>query len=128
MEAEVETSVQSALAFEKTWNLCMNNMKQIGLGIRMWAQDHNDVLPASLVVLQNELNSAQLLTCPGDTTRNPVEDWQQLGPLSISYQYLLPNAPQAELAVDQPMTSCPIHGNVGMADGSVQRPSVPAQP
>jgi hypothetical protein len=48
----------------------VNNLKEIGIGFRMWAEDNGDVLPASLDLIHNELvNSDKLLADPATGER-----------------------------------------------------------
>ena len=70
---------------------CVNNLKQIGLAMRMWGNDHGDkfpwdVLPAEggaqnqtpyeiCMVSTNELNSPKILTCPSDGNHVKTSDW-----------------------------------------------------
>ncbi len=35
---------------------CVSNMKQIGLAVRIWANDHNDVFPPDFISVKEELN------------------------------------------------------------------------
>jgi len=96
---------------------CINNLKQIGLAARIWANDHNDVFPPDFVTMKNELNSPKVLFCPGDPTAVRVSEWSQLNPALISYRFLNPNG--NELDPQKQLTTCPIHGHVGFSDGSV---------
>lgn len=97
---------------------CVNNLKQIGLGARMWANDHKDVLPPDFLTMRNELNTPNILVCPSDNSKVRVADWAQLGPANLSYEFLSPGISETE----NPgivITRCPIHGHVGLLDGSV---------
>jgi prepilin-type N-terminal cleavage/methylation domain-containing protein len=91
---------------------CINNLKQIDLGLRMWASDQADkypwaVAPADggsrgsadwtdhLRVVSNELRTLPILTCPTDTDkmRRTATNWTTLrGDLHISY-FLGTNSP-----------------------------------
>jgi multidrug efflux pump subunit AcrA (membrane-fusion protein) len=128
MKTQATEAAQSAVAADQAARAasiaCINNLKQVCLGLRIWANDHNETLPPAVADLHNELNNPRVLTCPSDPLRNPVEDWQQLAPGSISYLYHLPNVAEAQANPEQPMVTCPIHGHVGRADGSV----IAAQP
>ncbi len=84
---------------------CVSNLKQIGLGFRMWSNDHGDRFPwqvpaseggtrefadlpyAALhyVVASNELNSPKILKCPTDTERTRTNVWDAPLHLSLSY-------------------------------------------
>jgi len=97
---------------------CINNLKQIGLAARLWANDHNDVFPPDFISMKDELNTPKILFCPADTAAIRVTEWSQLDPSAISYRFLNPNG--SETDPTKPLTTCPIHGHVGLCDGSVQ--------
>lgn len=78
---------------------CISNIKQIGLAMRMWANDHGEKFPMALSatnvgggtleyamtgevwrhfqILSNELNNPKVLVCPTDN-RTKVTDWNQV--------------------------------------------------
>jgi hypothetical protein len=84
---------------------CRSNLQQIGLGFRMWSNDHGELFPwqvpiadggtkelASLpyaafhyLAISNELNSAKILNCPNDTERIRANAWDAPLHLSLSY-------------------------------------------
>lgn len=84
---------------------CTSNLKQVGLGFRMWSNDHGEQFPwqspaadggtkefahlpyAALhyVVASNEFNSPKILTCPTDTNRIRTNVWEAPLHLSLSY-------------------------------------------
>ena len=106
---------------------CVNNLKQVGLAIRISAGDKGNVLPRSLVDLSNELGSPNILLCPADPrhTSNP-NGYKIWDPANVSYQYLTPGA-NADKVVNQVIVRCPFHNNELMGDGSVfQRPLHPS--
>ncbi len=98
---------------------CVNNMKQIGLAARIWSNDHKDVFPPDFITMKEEMNTPRILFCPADAAALRVTDWSELNPASISYRYLNPNGSDLEPA--KVLTTCPIHGHVGLSDGSVHR-------
>ncbi len=96
---------------------CINNLKQIGLAARIWANTHGDVLPPDFMTMRNELNTPKSLICPGDTTKLPVTPgWEQFNPGQITYEYPGAGAPETDPYVV--LARCPIHGNIGLVDGS----------
>jgi hypothetical protein len=100
---------------------CVNNMKQIGLAARMWSNDHNGKFPPDFSSISNELVTPKVLVCPGDRSKTRAMDWSMFGPDNVSYEYVQPGYDEK---VGRPQTvvfQCPIHGNVGLADGSVQQ-------
>jgi len=83
---------------------CVSNLKQVGLGFRMWSNDHGERFPWQLpaaeggtrefalspyaalhfTLVSNEFNSPKILTCPTDTNRTRTGSWDV--PLSgLSY-------------------------------------------
>ncbi|MDB6033489.1 MAG: hypothetical protein JWM16_3827, partial [Verrucomicrobiales bacterium] len=109
----------TALKTEANATRCVSNMKQIGLAMRIWANDHNNTFPPDLISAKNELNTPKILFCPDAPGGVQAKDWNQLNPATISYQYLNPNGNEAD--PQKPLTVCPIHGHMGLSDGSVHR-------
>jgi prepilin-type processing-associated H-X9-DG protein len=84
---------------------CTSNLKQIGLGFRMWSNDHGELFPWQVPVANggteelahlpyavphylaasNELNRAKILTCPNDSGRTRANAWNAPLHLSLSY-------------------------------------------
>jgi hypothetical protein len=85
--------------------VCINNLKQIGLGLRMWANDHQENFPwqvstneggtleyaDSLEVWRhfqtasNELMTPKILTCPTDIDRVRTANWTPLSNTNLTY-------------------------------------------
>jgi hypothetical protein len=101
---------------------CVSNMKQIGLAARIWSGEHKDKFPPDFLTMSNELHSPKILICPGDKSKAPAAVWSQFDPnQNVSYEFLTPNANANE--VQSAVFQCPIHGNIGLGDGSVQQAS-----
>lgn len=99
---------------------CVNNLKQVGLAARMWANDHGEVFPTGFLSMSNELSTPKILTCSGDKTRQRAQSWAQFDGSSVSYEWLVPpglREGDPQIAI----TRCPLHNNVGLSDGSVQQ-------
>jgi prepilin-type processing-associated H-X9-DG protein len=84
---------------------CVSNLKQIGLGFRMWSNDHGELFPWQVPIanggteelahlpyaalhylaVSNELNSAKILKCPDDAERTRTNSWDAPLHLSLSY-------------------------------------------
>jgi len=125
---------------------CVNHMKSIGLSFRTWAIDNDGNYPFNLStnkggtmelsargvdgfdinaarifqVMSNELSTPKVLICPADSKRQPAPNFESLQPANVSYRVcsgtnVNETNPQEVLAV------CPIHNNVLLSDGSVQR-------
>lgn len=99
---------------------CVNNMKQIGLAARMWSNDHNGKFPPDFLSMSNELSTPKILVCPSDSSKTRMMNWSEFTADNVSYEYLQPGIDERS----SPQTvvfQCPIHGNVGLIDGSVQQ-------
>jgi hypothetical protein len=71
--------------------------------------------------MSNELHTAKVLLCPADTNRVAASNWASFTAANLSYDYLSPSATNA--VSDEPMRvllRCPLHGHIGLCDGSVQ--------
>ncbi len=98
---------------------CVNNLKQLGLAVRIWGVDNGDKAPPDVMSLQAALaGNASLLVCPSDSNRRPASNWQSLTTANISYEYLGASADFTEPS--RVLFRCAIHGNVALMDGSVQ--------
>lgn len=82
---------------------CLNNLKQIGLGFRMWANDHEAHFPwyfdyteggsvnsgdwaDNFRCASNELSDAKIVWCPTDREKRQGSQWRTLdGDFEISY-------------------------------------------
>lgn len=75
---------------------CVSNLKQVGLAMRMWGNDHQDKFPfavstneggtleligtevfAHFLAISNELSSPKVLFCREDTNRTRAVSWDQ---------------------------------------------------
>ena len=97
---------------------CVNNMKQLGLAARLWSGDHTNVFPPNFSSMSNELLMTQILICPSDK-KKPASSWSSLDEnVNVTYEYLEPGAKDED--PQKILFRCPIHGNIALADGSVQ--------
>jgi competence protein ComGC len=84
---------------------CVSNIKQIGLALRMFANDHQDEFPwhtpiekggtmeralngdptVQFLALSNELTSGKPLTCTSDAARTGITNLSRLSRTNISY-------------------------------------------
>jgi hypothetical protein len=100
---------------------CCNNMKQIGLAARIWAGDNENTYPTDFISMTNELNNWRILQCPSDKSHS-VTGWPDVAAGNVSYQMLAPGVTGKTLEESPNMVFdiCPIHGTIGLVDGSVQ--------
>ena len=100
---------------------CVNNLKQINLGARIWSNDHGDKFPPDFLTMSNELVTPMVLVCNGDSAKTTAADWSRFDPSkNVTYEYLTPNAKEADV-MQQPAFRCPIHGNEVLGDGTVRQ-------
>jgi len=84
---------------------CTRNLKQIGLALRIWSNDHAEKFPMAVskneggslewigrgepirhfLVISNELNSPKVLACPADLKRKPALKFASLTNVNLSY-------------------------------------------
>jgi len=123
-----------------------NNMKQIGLAIRIWEGDNGDKYPwnvsvtnggvqevcetgtdgfeknpaAVFIVMSNELSTTRILVCPNDPSKQPATDFQHLTANNISYE-LRTGINVSDANPGEVLAVDPINGIVLHCDGSVQK-------
>jgi hypothetical protein len=123
---------------------CINNLKQIGLGMRTWALDHGDQFCFNLSTNQegtlefcapdkdgfdrnsalhframsSDLTLPVILVCPKDRSKRPATDFGSLQASNVTYRLRsgrnIKPANPAEL-----VAVCPIDGNTLFSDGTV---------
>jgi len=99
---------------------CLMNLRQIGLGACMYADDRQ-VFPPDFLSLSKYLESPKVLVCPADKNHTLVSTWAEFDPRkNVTYECLKPGMAQSNLfnAMDQVLFRCPIHNSVGLGDGS----------
>jgi hypothetical protein len=102
---------------------CISNIKMIGLAARIYANDHGGRFPIDFVTMSNELNTPKVLHCPADTRRTRADDWDSFSSANVSYEFLLPGGDTSK--PQEVLVRCPLHNNVGLADGSAQQLPMP---
>src|SRR5512133_2970139 len=111
----MEAARQKALAIQ-----CVNNLKQLCLAVRIWQADNDNLTPTQLLQMTNEMSTPRILVCPADTARQTASDWASYSAGNCSYEYLTPGVKNPETEPERLMFRCPIHGSIGLTDGSVQ--------
>lgn len=122
LEAELPKDLQtmSGLGERALAIKCVNNMKQLGLAVRVWATDNADEFPPDVLSMTNELATPNVLVCPADETRSAAPDWASYTAANLSYEFLSPGPGKFEIEPNRLMFRCPIHGTITLCDGSVQ--------
>ena len=114
---------------------CVSNLKQVGLAMRLWADDHgegrypwrvdqaeggglpngtdNAKVHFQFSLASNELATPNILVCPSDKERTPADNFVVLGPNNVSY-HLGNDADQAKpnviVSADRSMTGFEVTG------------------
>ncbi len=102
---------------------CVNNLKQIGLAVRIWEGEHNDVNAPDFLSMSNELSTPKILFCPGNTNHPTVKTWADFATTSSSYEFLTAGVTNANTDPERISVHCATHNNFGLCDGSVQKVS-----
>jgi hypothetical protein len=128
--ARLSKEQQAALAMpERAQSIrCVNHLKQLGLAVRVWANDNDDEFPPTTLSMTNELVTPKVLVCPSDESRTAALDWASYGPGNLSYEFLAPGPGKHLVDVMRIMWRCPVHGHVTLCDGSVQMGLAKTQP
>ncbi len=99
---------------------CVNNLKQLGLAVKVWALDNGDMTPPNILYMTNEMSTPKILACPADTAHPAAKGgWADYTAANCSYEYLAAST-QDGLEPTRVLFRCPIHGNITLCDGSVQ--------
>ena len=78
------------LAFAKSreqslQSICISNLKQIGLGLQMYASDHKDTFPDDIREVALHYTHGTALKCPGDKTTPEIQKVEPDTPISYTY-------------------------------------------
>ncbi len=101
---------------------CVNNLKQLGLGARIYATDHNGAYPPDFLSMTNELATPKVLICPADPNQaiSATLTWANFNPSQSSYAYVTHDITEATPGYEKKVLfRCRIHGSECMGDGSV---------
>jgi len=101
---------------------CVNNLKMLGLGVRIYGSDHDDEFPTNALDFRQHVSLPKAYTCPADQTHAAATTMDGVSGSNLSYQWLVTK--QGPVQPNQVLCICTNHRNVAivlMADGSVQR-------
>jgi hypothetical protein len=104
---------------DAAWSIrCLNQLTQIGLATRLYANDNEGRLPPSFEAITAELGRANILVCPADLLQPRPDSFADLDFGAVSYRL---DAPGVRLSPDQVgvrVASCRIHGHSVDSEGS----------
>ncbi len=100
--------------------VCINQLKQVGLAVRLYANDNHDVNPPDFLTMSNIVNTPKILFCPGNTNHPAVKTWADFATTSSSYEFFTASVTNADADPGRISTYCRTHNIFGLCDGSVQ--------
>jgi prepilin-type N-terminal cleavage/methylation domain-containing protein len=113
---------------------CVNNMKQVSLGLRIWANDNGDQFPWNVTAAKggaseatdwtdnfracsNELATAVVLWCPSDTKKRPATNWVSAS-ADVNISYFFSPSVREERSQTILIGDCNVTGGNGGLDPS----------
>lgn len=106
--------------FDANWSLeCLNQLKQIGLATRLYANDNNGRFPPGFEAITNELGRASVLVCPGDLLRPRPTGFADLDWGAVSYVLDAPGRRLLPGGVGVQIAHCRTHGHLVDSEGVV---------
>ncbi|MCZ7640965.1 MAG: DUF1559 domain-containing protein [Verrucomicrobia bacterium] len=103
---------------------CMNNLKQIALGMIMYANDHDDALPPDFASIKEYVGTPKVFQCPAAGQPGGGVTWEDFDFEACAYEFV---APGQKITEGSPATTviarCKIHGIRAYMDGHVERGS-----
>lgn len=136
----------------RTRSACRENLKAIGMALKVWAGDHRDEYPFALDnksggtreqcarlpdgsdanaaihfrALSKELDSPATFVCPSDTSKKPASSFEQLKAENVSY--ILFTGPEiGDTYPEHVVARCRLHGLYLLGDGAVLQQAPPAK-
>jgi hypothetical protein len=116
-EGSLDDALEKTRAKEEAIH-CVNNLKQIGLAERIWAQDNGGKFTSNFISMSNELSNPIILKCPTDKNTSAT-NFVNITPANISYQMLFTDC--TESFPEAILVQCPVHGSLLFADGHVEQ-------
>lgn len=125
---------------------CVNNLKQLSLGLKIYASDNGDLFPfhvptgkggtmdksqpdtrgddtkpfLHMLAIKDILGSPRILTCPAHEGIEPAMDWDDAMAKQMSYR-VRSGKMVTDHASDEVLIWCPIHHNVAVSSGAVHQ-------
>jgi prepilin-type N-terminal cleavage/methylation domain-containing protein/prepilin-type processing-associated H-X9-DG protein len=82
---------------------CASNLKQIGLGLKMYAGDHREKFPPSIKGVDRYVaGQGKLFACPSDGLRSPTNKVEDMTAENNSYLYRIKDGDDAALSESTP--------------------------
>lgn len=95
---------------------CASSVTSICLAARLWAEDHDGLMPTNFICMSNEVNTPKILSCQR-SRRARTSDWSAFTPENCTYEIVGPAMRVDE--TNKVFLRCTIHGHLGYSDSTV---------
>lgn len=102
--------------------MCMSNLKQIALGMIMYANDHDDALPPDFAAIKEYVGTPKVFQCPAAGQPGGVVTWEDFDFENCAYEFVAPGRKITEGSpAETVIARCKFHGTRAYMDGHVER-------
>ena len=95
---------------------CASAVTSICLAAKMWANDHDGIMPTNFICMSNEVNTPKILSCLA-SRRASSSSWADFKPENCTYEIMAPGMRADD--TNRAFLRCTIHGHLGYSDSTV---------
>jgi hypothetical protein len=98
-------------------SICQSGITSMCLAARLWADEHDGLMPTNFICFSDELATPKILICRGDHLQQPASNWATFTTNNCSYEILAPGLRLGD--TNTPFLRCTVHGHLGYSDSTV---------